>query len=136
MDPRIFGPKRLLCHVGVLVVFLVCLRLGWWQWDRSRALGGAAQNLSYAVLWPVFGGYAIYMWIRLLQMEIRGERAAQGRGGPVLGRPEGATSGPGTALVPYVPPDPELTAYNAYLAQLNEVATTKNAAKVAARRAR
>ncbi|MGI8721796.1 MAG: metalloprotease [Geodermatophilaceae bacterium] len=133
MDPRIFGPKRLLCHLFVLVVFVVCLRLGWWQWDRSQALGGAAQNLSYALLWPVFGGYAIFVWVRLLKMEIRGDQALQGNGDPVLGRPDDGR--PGTALVPYVPPDPELVAYNAYLTQLNEAAKAKQAAKEEARSA-
>ncbi len=136
MDPRIFGPKRLLCHLAVLVIFLVCLRLGWWQWERSQIRGGAAQNLAYAFLWPVFGGYGVFVWVRLLQMEIRGEQARQSTGEPVLGRPDGA-SGQSTALVRYVPPDPELVAYNAYLSQLDEAARTKQAAKnkQAARRA-
>lgn len=137
VDPRIFGPKRLLCHLAVLVVFMVCLRLGWWQWQRSQALGGAAQNLSYALLWPVFGGYAVFVWVRLLRMEIRGDRARQGSGDPVLGRPDGdgghGVNGPSTALVPYVAPDPELVAYNAYLTQLNEDAKAKQAAKEGAR---
>ncbi len=128
MDPRIFGPKRLLCHLAVLVVFLVCLRLGWWQWERSQIRGGAAQNLAYAVLWPVFGGYGVFVWVRLLQMEIRGEQARQSTGEPVLGRPRDP-SGPSTALVRYVAPDPELVAYNAYLSQLNETAKTKQAAR-------
>lgn len=133
MDPRIFGPKRLLCHLVVLVVFLVCLRLGWWQWDRSQALGGAAQNLSYALLWPVFGGYAVFVWVRLLRMEINGEQARHGSGDPVLGRPDDG-GGPGTALVRYVPPDPELAAYNAYLTELNDAANARQAAKEGARR--
>lgn len=131
MDPRIFGPKRLLCHLGVLVVAVVCLRLGWWQWERSQELGGATQNLSYALLWPVFGGYAVFVWVRLLKMEIRGEQARQGTGAPVLGRPDEGPSGngPGSALVRYVPPDPELVAYNAYLSELNEAAKVKEAAR-------
>lgn len=133
MDPRIFGPKRLLCHLGVLVVFLVCLRLGWWQWDRSQIRGGAAQNLAYTVLWPVFGGYAIYVWVRLLRMELHGAQPRQGSGDPVLGRPDGG-SRPGTELMPYVAPDPELVAYNAYLTELNEAAATKQAAKERSRR--
>lgn len=132
MDPRIVGPKRLLCHAGVLVVALVCLRLGWWQWERSRELGGAAQNLAYAALWPVFGGYAIFVWVRLLWMEIRDEQPPAHDRGPVLGRP-GEESGPGTALVRYVPPDPELLAYNAYLAELNEAAKVREADRRARR---
>jgi len=133
VDPRIFGRKRLLGHLGVLVVFIVCLRLGWWQWDRSQGLGGDPQNLAYALLWPVFGGYAIFVWVRLLRMEIRGDQARQGHADPVLGRPA-EDGGPGTALIPYVPPDPELVAYNAYLTQLDEAAKAKRAAKAGARR--
>jgi len=135
VDPRIFGPKRLLCHFGVLVVFLVCLRLGWWQWERSEIRGGAPQNLAYALLWPVFGGYAVYVWVRLLRMEIRGQQPTPGTGAPALGRPDGEGGRPGSALVPYVPPDPELLAYNAYLSQLNEAASAKQAATEATRRA-
>ena len=134
MDPRLFGPKRLLAHLGVLVVFIVCLRLGWWQWDRSQALGGDPQNLAYALLWPVFGGYAIFVWVRLLRMEIRGDQVRQGDGDPVLGRPD-EDDRPGTALIPYVPPDPELVAYNAYLTQLDHAAKAKRVAKAGARRA-
>ncbi|MDQ3734739.1 MAG: transcriptional regulator [Actinomycetota bacterium] len=140
MDSRIFGPKRLACHVGVLVVFLVCLRLGWWQWQRSQDLGGAAQNLAYALLWPVFGAYAVYVWVRLLKMELSGYQGRQGNGGPILGRPDGemgdGSDQPSTALLPYVAPDPELVAYNAYLSALNQQAAAKQAAKQGVRRAR
>lgn len=123
-----------------MAVFLVCLRLGWWQWQRSVALGGAAQNLAYAMLWPVFGAYAIFVWVRLLRMEIRGEQHQQGGRDPVLGRPDdggdrGGSGPPGTALVPYVAPDPELVAYNAYLTQLNETAKAKQTARDGARHA-
>lgn len=139
MDSRIFGPKRLACHLAVLVVFLVCLRLGWWQWQRSQALGGAAQNLAYALLWPVFGSYAVYVWIRLLKMEIAGYQPPPGDGNPILGRPDENGDGPAKltkALVPYVPPDPELVAYNAYLSALNQEAAAKEAAKRGPRRGR
>lgn len=140
MDSRIFGPKRLASHLGVLVVFLVCLRLGWWQLQRSLEGGGDPQNLAYALLWPVFGGYAVYVWVRLLMMEISGYQGQQASGDPILGRPEGGledgSTRPSTALVPYVPPDPELVAYNAYLSALNDQAAAKQAAKQEPRRAR
>ncbi len=144
MDSRIFGPKRLACHLGVLVVLLVCLRLGWWQWQRSAEHGGDPQNLAYALLWPVFGAYAVYVWIRLLRMEINGYQGRPGSGAPILGRPDGMTGdaadaaadGPGKALVPYVAPDPELVAYNDYLRALNEQAAAKQAARPGLRRGR
>lgn len=56
-------------HVLVLAAALTCLRLGWWQWDVFEAARGTAQNLGYALLWPVFAGSFIYMWLRFLQLE-------------------------------------------------------------------
>lgn len=53
----------------VLLAVLVCLRLGWWQWNRSHDADGTVQNLGYAVLWPCFGGAFIFMWIRFLKLE-------------------------------------------------------------------
>lgn len=128
MDPRLFGPKRLLAHLGVVVVFLVCLRLGWWQWDRAEAIGGTAQNLAYALMWPLFGGYAIYMWTRILRMELRGESTTRRSSGPILGRPDDGDP-TSRGLVRYTAPDPELAAYNAYLAELNGQAVAKTAAR-------
>jgi len=54
----------------VVLAVLACLRLGWWQWDRSHESTGTVQNLGYAVLWPVFGAAFIYMWFRFLQLEL------------------------------------------------------------------
>lgn len=54
----------------VLLAVLVCLRLGLWQWHRTHEANGTIQNLGYTVLWPVFGGAFIYMWIRFLQLEV------------------------------------------------------------------
>ena len=54
----------------MVAAVLVCLRLGWWQWDRSHEADGTAQNLGYALLWPAFGAAFIYMWLRFLQLEV------------------------------------------------------------------
>ncbi len=53
----------------MLAAALTCLRLGWWQWHVFEAARGTAQNLGYALLWPVFAGSFIYMWLRFLQLE-------------------------------------------------------------------
>lgn len=55
----------------VVVAVLVCLRLGWWQWDRTRDQDGTLQNLAYAILWPAFGASFIYMWWRFVSLETR-----------------------------------------------------------------
>lgn len=64
-------------HLLVLLAVLVCLRLGWWQWDRTHDPDGTVQNLGYAVLWPAFGGTFIFMWLRFLHLEtVRDEEEA------------------------------------------------------------
>lgn len=65
----VFKVKWLPGHLLVLVAVLVCLRLGWWQWDRTREAEGTLQNFAYAILWPAFGASFIYMWWRFLSLE-------------------------------------------------------------------
>lgn len=65
----VFKVKWLPGHLLVVVAVLVCLRLGWWQWDRTREAEGTLQNFAYAILWPAFGASFIYMWWRFLSLE-------------------------------------------------------------------
>ena len=67
---RFLRPGWFVGHLLVLAAVLTCLRLGWWQWDRSQEATGSAQNLGYALLWPAFGAAFIYMWLRFLQLEV------------------------------------------------------------------
>ena len=57
-------------HLLVFAAVLTCLRLGWWQWERTQEATGTAQNFGYALLWPGFGAAFIYMWIRFLHLEV------------------------------------------------------------------
>lgn len=75
-----------------------CAAATWWQ--VQRALHGNLLSDFYSGLWPLYGGYVIYMWWRLR----RGATSLAGRGP----RPD-----------PVPPPgesDEELRAYNRYLA--------------------
>lgn len=69
MANRYTRSSALLGHVLVLAAALTCLRLGWWQWKVFEASGGTGQNLGYSLLWPVFAGSFIYMWLRFLHLE-------------------------------------------------------------------
>lgn len=69
VSSRYFRPQSWVGHVLVLAAALVCLRLGWWQWDVFGEARGTGQNLGYALLWPVFAGSFIYMWLRFLHLE-------------------------------------------------------------------
>ena len=51
-------------HVAVAVVVPSCLALAGWQ--ASRALSGNTLSWAYTFEWPVFAGYALFMWWRLL----------------------------------------------------------------------
>lgn len=70
MDRRFLRPGWIAGHVLVFLAFLTCLRLGWWQWERTQEATGTAQNFGYALLWPAFGVAFIYMWVRFLRLEV------------------------------------------------------------------
>lgn len=95
-------------HLLALVLVAGCATATWWQ--VGRALSGNGLSWAYVFEWPFFGGYAIFMWRKLL-------REAQGR-------PPWRVSPDSWLAVP--PPTPAeehaeaeaLWAYNRYLAEL------------------
>jgi len=70
VDRRFLRPGWIAGHLLVLAAVLTCLRLGWWQWQRTQETTGTAQNFGYAVLWPAFGAAFIFMWVRFLHLEV------------------------------------------------------------------
>ncbi|WP_336031509.1 metalloprotease [Geodermatophilus sp. FMUSA9-8] len=108
---RLLRPGYLLMHLVVVLLFLITLRLGWWQWERARLNDWSPLNLSYALQWPVFGLMGVWYYVRMMQVEVTRDPDADEPGTAVLlyQRPRIDTSG-----------DPELAAYNAHLAELNE----------------
>ena len=103
----------------VLVLVAVFLRLGWWQ--ATRAADGNLLSYGYAVQWPLFAAFVVFLWIRELRV---GRRVPGGRGGGAAEAPEPHTSRrPVITARPAPAPtpdeaDPELAAYNRYLAWL------------------
>ena len=88
-----------------------CVALTWWQ--LSRALGGNTLSWVYTFEWPIFAGYAVFMWWKLVHEEAA---PRPHRDGP----PSPADPGPDPADGPVDDPvDDELAAYNRYLAELN-----------------
>lgn len=75
-----------------------CAGATWWQ--ARRALSGNLLSDFYAFMWPVYGGYVIYLWRRL-----RSDATSPAARGP---RPDPAPR-PDEC-------DEELRAYNRYLA--------------------
>ena len=107
---RLRRPAYLIAHVAVVVLFIATLQLGWWQWQRAELRGWNTQNLAYAFQWPVFGVMGLGFYVKMMRIEVERDPAADE---------------PGVGLVLYQQPrvdttgDPELAAYNAYLAELN-----------------
>jgi len=107
-------------HVLLAVVVPGCLAAGWWMY--SRATHGDNIAWVYTVEWPFFACYAVYMWWKLLHDDPAARRAAmQPPSGATV---RGITTRPGGAVPegfdPYDESDPELAAYNRYLASLHE----------------
>lgn len=126
---RLVSPKWWLVHVFVWAAVLVMLRLGLWQWHRANAGNGGIQNYAYAFQWPVFAGFAIFLWVKTMIEEVRRTVATDDEpasGGPAI-TPEativhqpGVRVGLTTDVVRVdAEEDPDVAAWNARLAALN-----------------
>lgn len=107
--------------VAVCVLSLIaCVGLAWWQWQRFESATGSWQNLGYVLQWPLFGAFPAFMFWRLrkLRAQQHAEVAAdhQPAGAPVFADPE--PTAPRPRPTRQDEEDPELAAYNRYLAQL------------------
>ncbi len=69
MIRRFFTPGWFFGHILVTAALLLCMRLAWWQLARSHEIDGGAQNLGYALLWPLFGAAFVYMWVKFIRLE-------------------------------------------------------------------
>jgi DNA-binding transcriptional regulator of glucitol operon len=109
-------------HAIAVVLVGGFLALGWWQF--SRAQGGNTLSWAYAFEWPVFAAFVVLLWVREVQQELRGDRPAPPEQPPAsppapgrvtVGRPVRVTRSTAAGA----DDDPELAAYNDYLAWLN-----------------
>ncbi|WP_040336759.1 metalloprotease [Candidatus Blastococcus massiliensis] len=107
---RLLTPKWVLGHLVVAALFVATWFLGYWQLTKAEA-GGGAVNWSYALQWPLYGLMGLWFYVRMARDELRRDPDADHPGNAVVlyQRPRIDTTG-----------DPELAAYNAYLAELNE----------------
>jgi hypothetical protein len=60
--------RWLVRHLAMLVVAGGCVALGVWQ--VHRAAQGNLLSYGYAVEWPVFAGFAVFIWYRELRMAL------------------------------------------------------------------
>ena len=108
----LWTPRWVLVHATVVVLVLGMLGLCWWQVDR--AANGNLLSYGYAVEWPAFAAFTIYVWIKEMR---QGPRRGPGADG---GAAAPARSASRTGPAYDDTGDDELAAYNRYLAWRNE----------------
>jgi DNA-binding transcriptional regulator of glucitol operon len=113
----LLSPGWLLGHVLALAAAVVCVRLGWWQWQRAHATG-SLQNLGYAVQWPAFAMFILALWFRVVRDALR--PPSPPTAAPRSEAAKAAARPAPPALAADDPEDAELIAYNRYLAWLHE----------------
>ncbi|MFI6133115.1 hypothetical protein [Micromonospora sp. NPDC051141] len=125
---RLRTPAWIARHVAMVVLVVGFLGLGWWQ--VTRAAGGNALSFGYAIEWPVFAGFVVFVWWREVRQALRAAPGPSAEDAPPAGAgdepvaPTPAVRRPvRVARVPSTPAegadDGELAAYNRYLSWLN-----------------
>lgn len=135
---RLLTPGWIACHVLMVVLTVGMLGLAGWQF--TRAASGNLLSWGYTLQWPVFAGFVVFIWVREVRRTLLGGEQAPGAtatpvtptasSGPAA--PTTRASSPEPAATPTRRPvitrpapvhrdddDPELAAYNRYLAWLN-----------------
>ena len=74
----------------MIVAALACLGLGWWQWGRFESASGTAQNLGYALQWPLFAGFVVFAYFRFVRLERDAEPLEVTEAAEVVTTPEPA----------------------------------------------
>ena len=129
----LLSPKWWGLHLLCVVLVLVFLRLGLWQWHRAQSPSGGIQNYAYAFQWPLFAGFGLVLYWKTLRIEVAGEAdetgqsprpltsrlAAPAMPEPDIRRHEGVRIGISTPAAVIDEDDIEVATYNAYLAKLN-----------------
>lgn len=114
---RLLTPRWLLWHVLVAAAVVVFLGLARWQY--GRAIGGNTLSWAYTLQWPLFAGFVVAMWVRTARDELRRVRDEPPPPAPPPIAPRPARPARRPRAVDPEPDDPELAAYNRYLAWLN-----------------
>ncbi len=110
-------PRWLGWHAFAVVAALGMLWLGDWQFHRAES--GNALSWAYTFEWPIFAIMGVVFWAKTVRDELRPPAAAAPE---EIELPVGAEAGPRPTRGQddEEADDPELAAYNAYLARLNQ----------------
>ena len=118
---RLLLTPRWLLRAAVAVVLAgVCVRLGMWQWDRAQQSTGRGTNVAYAIEWFIFAAFVFFCLWHWLKDSQQPSEVRQAAAPPVDPLPHHARRPSVPAAAAVEDDDPELAAYNAYLARLND----------------
>lgn len=105
----LLAPRWLVRHVLLVASLVLCVLCFRWQLERALERDSIL-NWSYTIEWGLFGAFALLTWGWFLRDELRG---------PDIGEFVPAPSYQPVAQPVSDAEDPELAAYNRYLAELN-----------------
>lgn len=112
-------PRWLARTALAFVVAGVFARLGIWQWERAQSVTGRGTNVAYAIEWFIFAGFVFFcLWHWLKDSRETGSEGAAPAPPPPPPLPHRTTPAPVQVRAADAEDDPELAAYNAYLARL------------------
>jgi len=124
----LWRPRWLLVHAAVLILVVAFLALAYWQLNRFA--GGNALSFGYALEWPAFAAFTVYVWIKEMRRAVTtGTDGTHGTADAPANPPArelqlagASTERPRPARTSAAyddSDDDELAAYNRYLAWLN-----------------
>ncbi len=92
----------LVIHMGLVLAEAICFSA--FYVEIRRAMGGNRLSWAYVFEWPIFAGYAVYVWKKLLSDERR----------------ESSQRVASESSTPRDEPDDSLAAYNEYLRSVHD----------------
>jgi hypothetical protein len=116
-------PRWLAWHAFAVLAAWGMLWLGDWQFHRAE--GGNALSWAYTFEWPLFVIFGVFFWGKTIADEFKIQRTAAEAGSTAAAMPAADLSLPAAAHTAVSldefdeAEDPELAAYNAYLAGLS-----------------
>ncbi|MFI0349146.1 hypothetical protein [Actinomadura sp. 9N407] len=111
---RFLTPGWLGLHAVAIVLCFSFIGFGWWQFDRAQA--GNDRSWAYTFEWPIFAIFVIVMWIKMMRDELSDDPSTKA---PAVIEEPAEAALTRSIIRQQEEEDPQLAAYNRYLARLN-----------------
>jgi DNA-binding transcriptional regulator of glucitol operon len=115
---RFFTLGWLGLHAVAIVLATTFLGFGWWQLQRAE--DGNMRSWGYTFEWPLFAVFVIVMWVKMMYDELHDDGTRDDDAGVPGPESGGAPRVAVGVAAQNGEDDPELAAYNRYLARLDD----------------